>query len=817
MKGLRTAPCVAFSLLCFVLLFIGNRLIKTKVEYSLPIITHFENAKSYPYAESEIVDFSLEDVGSWTSNEGRLLWETNFSTEGASLNFEFSSLYLPSSASLSFYNDMGRELLKLDHLRTSQNSPIWTPIFPHQKVQVKLELDAEEFDALNFKLRSINHGLVADANRSSADRSCLIDVVCGAEDDLAIIDNYRDIIQSVGLISINGTEICTGVLVNNTANDRTPYFLTARHCGIDASNVKSVYVYWNHANSFCRADPAANAVDGDGLFETYNAGATIVAEYREADMMLLKLDEEVNAEANAFFAGWDSGEQKPEHTITIHHAYSEEKRISFDNDAPFITRHFGEEEDLFENHFKVLAYDVSSTAEGSSGAPLFDQNKRVVGQLHGGQADCGNKMPDWYGRVFNSWLGDDLPERQLKYWLDPNDSGQIAIDGIWANPSLVLQLSIEQTEELKCAEDDNAIIQIKVQNGEAPYEYSIDGGENFVEESIFTNLSAGEYGVLVRDALGNLNEPIAFQIIEPELLTVDRNLFYDQLKIKGDGGVPPYQYSLNNSGFQEVPCFNDLSSGDYVLTIKDANECISSVEFTLDISLFLAEAQIINDLDCLESDNGLIEVNVYSGGLAPFSYGLDSMSFQKENLFENLSPGEYQFWVQDALGNLTRTDSIVLGANPDPLIASIDLFEDFLVINAVGGSGTYSYSLDGENFQKENVFEGLPTGIYTVFVRDSNGCIYILESIIITSLDHPKQKSFMMYPNPAQHHVYIEVRKAGKLELINAQGKSLLIRHIEQKSVQKINVSAYSAGIYFYRYQYERDTEVIRGSFLINK
>ncbi len=40
----------------------------------------------------------------------------------------------------------------------------------------------------------------------------------------------------------------------------------------------------------------------------------------------------------------------------------------------------------------------------------------------------------------------------------------------------------------------------------------------------------------------------------------------------------------------------------------------------------------------------------------------------------------------------------------------------------VSGPGDYEYSLDGTNYQDSNVFEGLDPGIYTVYVRDKNGC-----------------------------------------------------------------------------------------------
>lgn len=46
----------------------------------------------------------------------------------------------------------------------------------------------------------------------------------------------------------------------------------------------------------------------------------------------------------------------------------------------------------------------------------------------------------------------------------------------------------------------------------------------------------------------------------------------------------------------------------------------------------------------------------------------------------------------------------------------------FITVAATGGSGTYEYSLNGGEFGAEPRFESLPTGSYTIVVRDENGC-----------------------------------------------------------------------------------------------
>lgn len=812
---------VTFSLAILCLLKFGQRSIPQSIENSLPIITHFENAKSFQFAETQHVNFTTENTGAWSENDDYLLWETIFSTEGTSLNFYFSEIKLTNNTLLKVSTIAGNNLLKLDAHSKIKNSEYWTPIFDQRVIKLQIQLPKEEKQHLKLRISAINHGIHKAKERTSSERSCLIDVVCGEANQLPIIDQNRDIIQSVGLITIEGTGICSGVLINNTSNDRTPYFLTARHCGIDVTNVASVNVYWNYQNSYCRSDSSSNEFVGDGKFDVFNQGASIVAEYREADMMLLKLDEAVNPAANAFFAGWNNSELKPENTVTIHHAYSEEKRISFDNDVPQITRHFGEEENLDLDHFRVLNYDISSTAEGSSGAPLFNQNKQVIGQLHGGLADCGNQESDWYGRLYNSWLGDEIPERQLKPWLDPINSGLVSIGGIWANPTLVLELEITQTREIECHGDETGALSLIASGGVKPYRYSIDAGSTFTNSSSFSNLPAGTYNLMVQDNEGNKSEFQAYTITEPAELTASSNFLYNLLKVKVLGGVPPYLYSLNGAEAQEEPCFYDLSDGVYKVSVTDTNLCMFEFEVDLSLPAFLAEVVIIQDLDCAQSLSGQVFINVLQGGYPPFYYSLDGQTFQEEAQFDDLSLGTYAFTIQDAIGNLAQTDSITLGDNPNQLLLDVETFEDFIVLNASGGSGTYTYSIDGVNFQKSNSFENLGPGVYEAFVMDSNGCLISVSLEIPVSIFNVSTKTLRISPNPATNIVKIDLptlENSFELSVINLIGQEFKVSTLKRGETQILmDINDLKSGLYYCQIRSMENNSLYLGSFCVNK
>ena len=67
-----------------------------------------------------------------------------------------------------------------------------------------------------------------------------------------------------------------------------------------------------------------------------------------------------------------------------------------------------------------VIWDSGTTEEGSSGSPLFNESRRIIGQLYGGTADC-SKMNghDNYGRFHLSWSGGGTDATRLSNWLAP--------------------------------------------------------------------------------------------------------------------------------------------------------------------------------------------------------------------------------------------------------------------------------------------------------------------------------------------------------------------------------------------------------------
>tara|TARA_Y100001970_G_C14213803_1_gene848479 strand:- start:1126 stop:2412 length:1287 start_codon:yes stop_codon:yes gene_type:complete len=128
---------------------------------------------------------------------------------------------------------------------------------------------------------------------------------------------------------------------------------------------------------------------------------------------------------NGYYAGWDRSSSSPQVSAGVHHPGGAPKKINYDNnDTAYSDGWYSS-----NTHWR-LSWDEGGTEGGSSGSPLFDENKLIVGQLHGGSGECGNGT-DYYGKISTSWTGGGTSTTRLSNWLDPNGTGQTSISGTY--------------------------------------------------------------------------------------------------------------------------------------------------------------------------------------------------------------------------------------------------------------------------------------------------------------------------------------------------------------------------------------------------
>jgi len=378
------------------------------------------------FAEPRDVFVSPHSTGVWESTKSEvLIWRQAIkSPEAHSLNLGFTKFKLEGSAKLLIYNTEKSEVLgPFSKMDNDDHMQLWTPIVSGDEIIIELQVEAKDRQKIELELTKVNHDF--KGFQKSLSQSCNLDVICGEADGWEIVDDYRDIIRSVGAYTLNGIDQCTGTLINNANNDCTPYFLTADHCNVTAATDQTVTVYWNFENSYCRQPLSSESGGlGDGLRNQFNTGAIFRAGFEKSDATLIELDDRVSTDYNPFFAGWSRSTEQASMGICIHHPGVEEKRISFEMDPVLF-----DESSLDVTRLIVDDWDIGSTEVGSSGSPLFNQNKQIIGQLEGGAAACSNNASDNYGWFRRSMEGDGTPEGSLRFWLDPDNTGVVSIDG----------------------------------------------------------------------------------------------------------------------------------------------------------------------------------------------------------------------------------------------------------------------------------------------------------------------------------------------------------------------------------------------------
>lgn len=375
----------------------------------------------YRYGKVFEVNYNLDNSGTWfTLNDGSRVWRLALKSENAkSINLFYKEFYMPKGGMLYLYNEDKSEVLgAFSELNNTSDKYFATaPTYGETTI-------LEYYEPVYSKGKgSLNISQVVHAYRdvygflSVAELSCNININCpiGAP----WVEQKRSVSRITFIQGGNGY-LCTGSLVNNTLQNRSLMYLTAEHCAPD--NHASMVFYFNYENPTCYGST--------GSLNQTLSGATLKAANYATDFRLVQINGSLPASYNAYFNGWDRSGNQPTNEVAIHHPGGANKKISFDNNPATTSSGFG---GRLVNGFWQVIWDMGMTEGGSSGCPLYDQNKRVIGQNLGGVASqCENPQAVYkvFGKFSESWGYGGSSTNQLKDWLDPNNSNVMTLDGI---------------------------------------------------------------------------------------------------------------------------------------------------------------------------------------------------------------------------------------------------------------------------------------------------------------------------------------------------------------------------------------------------
>ncbi|HDR52541.1 MAG TPA: serine protease, partial [Mariniphaga anaerophila] len=302
-----------------------------------------------------------------------------------------------------------------------------------ESVILELVVPVKLKDKVQIEIGRVIHGYVnilPTSSTSSASLNCHNNVAC-----YQAWDEESDAVAKL----IMGTGLCSGSLQNNTENDYRAFLLTAFHC-VDTDNdgdydgndydVDDYVFHFQYKSSLCAGSYAS--------YVEYNS-ASYRAGWSDSDFALLELDDSPIGNGDITWLGWDNRANTPTSGTCIHHPQGDIMKISFDNNALTTNNQIlywsGGSPSPVSTHW-VVGFDNGTTENGSSGSPLFDQNSRVVGQLHGGDTGC-PPVTKYFGRFDVSWDGGGTNATQLAHWLDLNDTGNPTTN-LLRSPSLTV-------------------------------------------------------------------------------------------------------------------------------------------------------------------------------------------------------------------------------------------------------------------------------------------------------------------------------------------------------------------------------------------
>lgn len=415
-----------------------DKIAKTKTFYTTPetdngIEIALENErkaasgdKMYRFGKEHTVSVDIfEEAEKSILPNGDILYQLGILCENAvSINLVFDQFELESGVKLYFADPVKK---KFDGAYTSLNNNkskmLGTELIYAEKAYIEVVVPSEKEGLSLLHLGTIVHGYrslddMAKALNSSGD--CEIDVNCPLGQGW---ENQRN---SVAMM-VNGGGFCTGSLVNNTSGVIIPYFLSANHCGTNPGG----WVFrfrWESPEGQADCGTSAPSVDGPSTMNIN--GGTLCSASSASDFALTLLNASPDPSWGIYYNGWDHTNIPATQLTGIHHPSGDIKKISRDNSTAVSSAFNNGAPDT---HWRAPSWDEGVTEGGSSGSPLFNQDHRTIGQLHGGASYCGapaSSLNDDYGKFYLSWTGGGTNSTRLSNWLDPNDVGSEFIDGI---------------------------------------------------------------------------------------------------------------------------------------------------------------------------------------------------------------------------------------------------------------------------------------------------------------------------------------------------------------------------------------------------
>lgn len=420
-----------------------------------------------PYNVGKVVPCSIdfataaELIGSVAGTDIYRL-EIDMEQTPVGLNLYYSDFFIPQGGRLYIYTPSGDQLLGA---YTHETHPRHGAFASEPLSGNKLILDYEaprgstrpsiQISGVGYLYRSTMQAMPTiereDGSDPGRDKYCQINVNCPEGDKWQ--EQKSSSVIYMPIFADGRMSLCSGNLINNVKGDFKPYILTAAHCsgegetkdpsvgafngdfGIDQEKMDQWIFGFHYEKPRCN--------NSDYGFQTTKTltGATIrtyTSPYGYSDGMLLELKEDIPLDYRVYYSGWNATKSDTWRTgAGIHHPAGDATKIALYSGGMSLGQW---KEGLATNtttlgglndHYKLM-FDKGNTEGGSSGSPLYNEQKEQIGTLTGGMtATCA--QDGFYGRLsshFNKYKNKGKLYHMDMY-LDPDNTGALKVSGTW--------------------------------------------------------------------------------------------------------------------------------------------------------------------------------------------------------------------------------------------------------------------------------------------------------------------------------------------------------------------------------------------------
>lgn len=405
-------------------------------------------------------NLSITNSGNWvTLPNGQKIWQLRIQAKGAiALMLGYKSFYIPAGGKLFIYNAAKTQVLGAYTYRTNPPTDQFATEFISGDDLVLEYEAASDTEKPLIEIEKVGYGynhLEAFSEHASAGPGgaapCMVNINCEEGADWQA--EKSGVCEMILIIGKYGY-YCSGSLVNNTKEDQKPYILSATHCistvpeAVTQNEMNQYLFYFHFERVGCDNNSPA--------YRNYTmTGCTKVASTPlsdGSDGLLLLLNQRIPDDYYVYFNGWDRRNIAAQAGVGIHHPNGDYMKIStFGNLWAKEATWYGENNvsGAVKAHWTVVFDPTTNghsvTEGGSSGSPLFNADKLIVGTLTGGNSSC--DKPDGinqYGKFYYHWDKFSTADTaRMDKWLDPLGKGTLTLAGRYQTPS---STSIEKTD-----------------------------------------------------------------------------------------------------------------------------------------------------------------------------------------------------------------------------------------------------------------------------------------------------------------------------------------------------------------------------------